>query len=167
MTDRDQEAVSPNLWVSPLGRLNSEAVGFNKHIADITGIIAHDLESGRIAAPSNTISALTDQFSALAFDASSVLPRLDSFAAIVDTPSTLLLDNQKSAFLSSDRVVDSVGAILSSTASMAATIRSANEHLCITDQGQIEGLRTDSLLTSPTPEATSPSVDTHGQARGT
>lgn len=162
MTDRDQEALSPNLWASPIGRLNSEAVGFNKHIADITGIITHDLEAGRITAPYNTISALTQQFSALSFDASSVLPRLDSFAAIIDTPSTLLLDNQKSAFLSSDPVVESVGSILSSTASMAATIRSANEHLCITDQGQIEGLRIDSLLTSPTPEA-SISVDSLSQ----
>lgn len=89
MTDRDQ--VSPNLWVSPLGRLNSEAVGFNNHIANITGIVAHELETGRIATLSNTISKLTDQFSALASDASSVLPRLGRFAEIVNTPSTLLL----------------------------------------------------------------------------
>jgi hypothetical protein len=153
MTDHNQESLSRNLWASPICRLNNEVVGFNKHIGDITDIITQNLDAGRIAAQSNTISVLKDQLSSISFDASSILPRLDRFAAIVDTPSSLLLDNQKSAFLSSDLVVDSVRSILSSTAYMAATIRSANEHLCITNQGQIEGLRTDSLLTSLMKEA--------------
>ena len=147
MTDGDYKFLTPDSWVSPLTRLNSEAVVFSNHIADITSIVRNDLEIGRIAAPYNTIYGLTDQFSAVASDVSSVMPRIDSFAAITDTPSALLLDNRKSAFLSSDLVVDSIGSILSSTASMAATVRSAAEHLCITDQGQIEGLRTDGLFT--------------------
>lgn len=153
MTDRDHEAESPSPWIESLGKLNSEVVGFNSHIANITGIVAQDLKVGRIDVPSNTISALTNQFSTIALDASSVLPRLEKFTTIVNTPSTLLLDNQKSSFLSSDSVVNSVSSILSSTASMAATVRSANEHLCITEHGQIEGLRIDGLLTSPTEEA--------------
>ena len=148
MTDRDHKFVTPDSWVAQLTSLNNEAVVFSNHIADITATVGHDLEIGRITASYNTISSLTDQFSAVASDVSSVMPRVDSFAAITDTPSTLLLDNRKSAFLSSDLVVDSIGSILSSTASMAATVRSAAEHLCITDQGQIEGLRTDGLLTS-------------------
>jgi len=153
MTDRDQESVSPGLWGLPLGKLSSEAVGFNSHIAEITSIIRHDLEVGRIVAPSNAISILTNQLSAVAFDASSILPRVDTFAAAVDKSSMLLVDDQKSAFLSSKLVANSVGSILSSAASMATSLRTANEHLCVTDQGQIEGLRIDGLLTPATPEA--------------
>lgn len=162
MKEQGQEYLSSNLWASTIDKLNIEANGFNKHIADITGIVRHDLESGIIKAPYNTLSALTEQFSALSCHASSVLPSLDTFTSILDTPSTLLLHNQKSAFLSSVPVVESVGSILSSTASMAATIRSANEHLCITDQGQIEGLRVDSLLSSAVQNA-SISVDSLSQ----
>lgn len=153
MAGRDQDAVSPKPWASLLGKLNSEAVDFNSHISDMTGIVTRNLESGRIVAPADTISALSNQISALASDASSVLSRLGSFEAIIDTPSALLLNNQKSTFLSSDLVVDSVGSILSSTASMATSVRSANEHLRITELGQIEGLRTYGLSVSPTPEA--------------
>ena len=153
MTDHDQEAESPSPWISSLGKLNSEVVGFNSHIANITGIVAQDLEVGRIEMSSNTISALTDQFSTIALDASSILPRLENFTTIINTPSALLLDNKKSSFLSSDLVVNSVSSILSSTASMAATVRSASEHLCITEHDQIEGLCIDGLLTSPIQES--------------
>ncbi len=152
MTDHDQEAESPSPWISSLGKLNSEVIGFNSHITNITGIVTQNLEVGRIALPSDTISALTDQFSTIASDASSVLPRLENFTTIINTPPTLLLDNQKSSYLSSDSVVNSVSSILSSTASMAATIRSANERLCITEHGQIEGLRIDGLGTLLTQE---------------
>lgn len=148
MTDRDHELVPPDLWISPLRRLNSEVSAFTSHVSEISATVRHDLEIGRIAAPSNTISFLMEHFSAVASDVSSVMPRLDSFASIADAPSTLLLDGQKSAFLSSDLVVDSTASILSSTASMAGTVRSATEHLCITDQGQIQGLHSSSLLTS-------------------
>jgi hypothetical protein len=160
MTNRDHEAESPSPWISPLGKLNSEVVGFNSHIANITDIVAQDLKFGRIEVPPNTISALTNQFSTIAFDASSISTRLSNFAGIINTPSTLLLDNQKSASLSSGLVVDSVGSILSSTASMVGAIRSSNEHLCITDQGQIEGLHTNNLLTlTPSMPQASISVD--------
>ena len=153
MTNHKQEDLSSNFWASEIGRLNTEAVSLNQHISDISGIVTHTLEAGRITAPNNTISALTEQFSALSCHASSVLPRLDSFASILDTPSTLLMDNQKSALDSTVPLVESVGSILSSTASMAASIRSANENLCITDQGQIKGLHVNTLLSSTTPEA--------------
>jgi len=153
ITERDRDAEPRDQWLSPISRLGREAVIFNDHIAEITGAVGQDLMAGRIVAPSNAISMLRGQLSAVAFDASSILPRVDSFATAVDKSSMLLVDNQKSAFLSSKLVANSVGSILSSAASMATSLRTANEHLCVTDQGQIEGLRTNGLFASPLAKA--------------
>ncbi|MHC4546749.1 MAG: pPIWI-associating nuclease domain-containing protein [Planctomycetota bacterium] len=130
MTDNDCTFTPPDSWVSPLGRLTSEAGVFGKHVADIATMIGHELEIGQIAAPSNTISGLIEKFSSESIDALSIMPRVDNFVAIADMPSSLLLDHQKSIFLSSDLVVGSTGSILASTASMAANVRRATDNIC-------------------------------------
>ncbi len=152
MADHDYTFTPPDSWVSPLSKLTSEVGVFGKHVADITTMVGHNLEIGRIAAPSNMISALKHKFSAESIDVSSIMPRVDNFAAIADTPSSLLLDNQKSSFLSSDLVVGSTGSILASTASMAATVRSATEHLNFTNQDGMNILSKDAPSTFPAQE---------------
>lgn len=149
MADNDCTFTPPDSWVLPLSKLTSEASVFGKHVAEITTMVGHDLEIGRIAAPSNMISALKDTFSAESIDVSSIMPRVDNFAAIADIPSSLLMDNQKSNFLSSDLVVDSTSSILASTASMAATVRRATENLYTIDHGVMNILEMDAQSTFP------------------
>lgn len=149
MTDNDYTFELPDSWVSPLSKLTNEAGLLSKHVADITTMVGHELETGRISAPSNMISGLKEKFSAESIDALSIMPRIDNFAAIADTPSSLLLDNQKSNFLSSDLVVDSTSSILASIASMAATINSATENLFVNDHDGMNILGKDALGTLP------------------
>lgn len=84
MTERDRDAEPRDQWLSPISRLGREVAIVNNHIAEITGAVGQDLMAGRVVAPSNAISMLRGQLSAVAFDASSILPRVDSFAAAVD-----------------------------------------------------------------------------------
>ena len=144
--------VTPDTWASSLSKLSGEALRFTDHVANITDTVGECLKMGRIAAPSNTISAITNQLSVLGSNVSSVLTHVEDFTAIASSPSSLLVDDSKSAFLSAGMVVDSIGSILSSVASMAATFRSATEQLCMTNQGQIEGLHTNSLTVLGTSE---------------
>lgn len=133
--------------ILPLQRLNSEVSGITNHVSNISTIVGNHLEKGQLTVAPETLSSLTNKFSTVVFDVSSIMPRLNSFESIVNTPSSILLDNQKSNFLTSDLVVNSTASILSSTASMVGTIRSATEQLCITDQGQIQGLHSRDFLT--------------------
>lgn len=160
----ENEFVTPNTWASSLNKLSGEALGFRTHVANITDKVGECLEMGRIAAPSNTIFAMTNQLSALGSKVSSVSTHVEDLRAIVSSPSSLLVDDSKSAFLSAGTVVDSIGSTLSSAASMAATFRSAAEQLCITDHGQIEGLRTNSLTVL---EASEPSISVESLSQDT
>lgn len=149
MSERDREAEPRQVWLSQIARLNSEACSFAGHIDEIAGTIQQAQGAGRIDWPASEISMLSDHLSAVSIDASSLLPRVDGLAAAASFPSAFLMDNQKAAFLSSDLVLDSVGAVLCSGASMAGTLRIANERLFVTEQGQVEGLHVNGLFVQP------------------
>ena len=155
MTKCDQDAESRDQWLSSIAKLRTEAVSFNDHIAGITGLVGQDLMAGRVAGPAGEMSMLSDQLSAMSIDASSILPRVDSLAAVASFPSALVVDSQKSAFLSSDLVL---GSVLCSGASMAGTLRITNDLVCVTEQGQVAGLRTNGLFVPPL-EETHVSID--------
>ena len=138
----DREFTIPTDWLSSLNKLGNEALGFTTHVTDITGMVSSNLEMGRIKAPSNTISILSDQLTSIGSKVSSISSHIDKFTAIANSPSALLLSDKDPAYLATDLVIDSVGSILSSTASMATTFRNTAEQLRVNNQGQIEGLHT-------------------------
>jgi hypothetical protein len=162
MIECDQDAESRDQWLSPIAKLGAEAISFNDHVAEITGLVGQDLMAGRIAGSAGKISMLSDQLSAISMDASCILPRIDRLAVAASSPSALLVDSQKLAFLPSNLVLGSVGSVLCSGAAMAGTLRIATDLIRVTEQGQVEGLRTNGLFVSPL-EKTHVSIDTLSQ----
>ncbi|MBT3581143.1 hypothetical protein HN511_02465, partial [bacterium] len=139
LMEPDNKFLTPDTWTSSLNKLSSAALGFTTQVATITKTV------DRIAASSNTISAMTSQLSVVDASLSSVSTHVEDFRAIISSPSSLLVDDSKSKFLSAGIVVDSIASTLSSAASMADTFRSATEQLFITDHGKIEGLHPNNL----------------------
>jgi hypothetical protein len=158
MPERDREAEPRQEWFSQIAKLDSEAASFNNHIAGITGLVGQNLMAGRVAGPAGEMSMLSDQLSAVSIDASSILPRVDSLAVAASSPSALLVDSQKVAFLPSNLVLGSVESVLCSGAAMAGTLRIATDLVRVTEQGQVEGLRTNGLFV-PSLEKTHVSID--------
>jgi len=144
MANHDDVFTPPDSWLLPLSKLTSEVDLFSKHITDITTMVNHNLEIGQINAISNTMPDLNKLYSE-SVNISSIMTRVENLTAIVDTPSSLLLNNQKSAFLSSDLVIGSTGSILASAASMAATICSATGDLYTTYKDKMNILGEDTL----------------------
>lgn len=124
--------------------------------------VEQNLNTGRFTAPYNSTPALKDSISAGAACVSTIMPRVNTFEAITENPSSILFDNQNSAYLTNSLVVDSTSSILNKTASMAATVRATTESLFSIDREGISVFSTDTPLTIPASER-SVSIDSVSQ----
>ncbi|MCK5305743.1 MAG: hypothetical protein KAJ66_01270 [Candidatus Omnitrophica bacterium] len=138
MDGHDNAFIAPDTWILPIAKLTDEVNVFTKNISNVTSMVEKSLDFRCNSAPARAIFDLKDTLSIASNNISSIISCAHNFAEIAETPSSLLLDSQKIASLSSDLVVDATSSILATTASMLSSVRSNIESLHITDYNGVD-----------------------------